>query len=585
MSTVEHNNVTSGLPVSDPRSSTIVTLGDLMRFIDASESIPASQKRYLRSALNRARVLLANGLADVRADPKDVLRRLEHLSPAMAGMTPQSWANLKSRVRSALRYVAPQLAPARSRIRLEGEWAALAAAAPRRERCQLSRLFRFAQGMGWLPGNIGEPQLEQFEAHLEHEAIHSDSVHVVKLTRRAWNRCVDTIPGWPDRRLAAPAGRGTPYYLHLEKLPATLQQEIGDYLHRLEHPDPFLGPGGKSLAPTTIDQFRLAFITLASALVASGMPVDTLRSIAILVRPDNLERALRFLYARAGHRVYHLMFRVALRARSIGAHAGLPKQDLARIDSILASVRRELSPEYGLTRKNRSLLTHFDDPAFVDRLLTFPQQLIQAAKNASNKRHAASRARDAVAVELLLMCGMRLSNLASLRVGETIRKVGERRDAYWVVDLPAEQVKNRQPLRFRLPADSGRLIEWYLTNWHGYWCGPGVPWLFPAKDGEHVDPRLLTISIKRRARGYVGVEITCHQFRHLSSEIFLQAHPLELGVVSQHLGHRKLDTTRTYYAREQTRVATERYHEVLARKRAKALSRPRSKRRRKGPVR
>jgi hypothetical protein len=170
-----------------------------------------------------------------------------------------------------------------------------------------------------------------------------------------------------------------------------------------------------------------------------------------------------------------MTFRVALRARTIGAHVGLSEQDLARIDSIVASVKREQPSEYGLTPKNRRLLAHFDDPAFVDRLLTFPQRLVEAAKTATNKRHAATRARDAVTVELLLMCGIRLSNLARLRVGETIRKVGEGRDACWEVDLPAEQVKNRQPLRFHLPAESGRLIDWYLTNWHAYWCGAGVP--------------------------------------------------------------------------------------------------------------
>ena len=83
------------------------------------------------------------------------------------------------------------------------------------------------------------------------------------------------------------------------------------------------------------------------------------------------------------------------------------------------------------------------------------------------------------------------------------------------------------------------MIDWYLTHWHTYWCGPGVPWLFPAPDGGHVDPRLLTISIKRRSRRYVGVEITCHQFRHLSAEVYLQADPHGHCVVSQHLGHRK----------------------------------------------
>jgi integrase len=583
MNAGDHNNATARPAVSEPGAVKVTTLSELIALIDASESIPVFQKRYLRSALKRTKVLLGHGLADVNANPKDILRQLDRMSPATADMTPQSWANLKSRVRSALRHAAPYLAPSRSRISLSSEWAALIAASSTRERRQLSRLARYATGMGWLPGDMGEPQLEQYEAHLEHEVMHADTIHVVRTTRRAWNRCVDTVPGWPQRRLASPARRGSPYWLRLEQLPATLQQEIAEYLHHLAHPDPFLGPGGKTLAPTTVHHYRQTFVTLASALVASGMPVEELTSITYLVQPDHLERALRFLYARAGHRVYHLLFRAALRARTIGVHAGLPEQDLARIDRIVASVRREHPPEYGLTPKNRRLLAHFDDPAFIDRLLTFPQRLLQDARTATNKRHAASRARDAVAVELLLMCGIRLGNLARLRVGETIRKVGEGRDAYWAVDLPAEQVKNKQPLKFRLPPESGQLIDWYIAKWHAYWCGPGVPWLFPARGGGHLALPLLTISIKRRARRYVGVEISCHQFRHLSAEVYLQADPLGLGVVSQHLGHRKMDTTRAYYAREQTRVATERYHEVIERKRAKALLRPR-KRRRRGSV-
>ena len=101
--------------------------------------------------------------------------------------------------------------------------------------------------------------------------------------------------------------------------------------------------------------------------------------------------------------------------------------------------------------------------------------------------------------------------------------------AGWIVDLPAEAVKNRQPLRYVLLPESARLIEWYLANWHAYWCGPDVPWLFPSKDGGHVDPRLLTIMIQKRARKYVGVEITCHQFRHLAAEIYLKEDPTGLG--------------------------------------------------------
>ena len=111
------------------------------------------------------------------------------------------------------------------------------------------------------------------------------------------------------------------------------------------------------------------------------------------------------------------------------------------------------------------------------------------------------------------------------------------------------------------------------------WCGPGAPWLFPDKQGGHVDPVLLSRNIARRAHRYVGIRITAHQFPHLSAELYLQADPAGLGVVSQHLGHRNFNTARNFYAREQTRVATQRYHEVLAERRAQAMARPLRKRR------
>jgi integrase len=293
------------------------------------------------------------------------------------------------------------------------------------------------------------------------------------------------------------------------------------------------------------------------------------------VRSDRLEQALRFLHKRAGGRVNDQIYQIAYRVRRIAAHAGLPPHDLARLDQIAASVKREAQIEPGLTAKNRRLLEHLDDPAFIDRLVTLPAQLAQAARRSGDRRQAASLARDAVAVELLLTCTMRVSNL----LGESIRRFGEGRDARWVVDIPAEKVKNRLPLRYVLLPESGQLIEWYLANGHEYWSGPGSPWLFPDRRGGHVDPHFLSAYLAKRARRYVGVSITCHQFRHLAAELYLREDPNGIGVVGQHLGHRSPTTTKRFYAREQTRIATQRYHEVLARRRAKASSAPRTRRR------
>jgi hypothetical protein len=184
----------------------------------------------------------------------------------------------------------------------------------------------------------------------------------------------------PDRRLAVPPPQRTPYWLRLDQLPASLQDEVAAHLRRLGQPDPFLGESCRTFAPATIRQYRDTFIQLASALAASGTPVHELTSVATLVRPDNLEQALRFLYARAGDRVNVQIHTIAYQARKIAAHAGLPERDLAQIDRIWGSVKREAPTCYGLTDKNRRLLDHLDDAAFVDRLVTLPYRLMDAAK-------------------------------------------------------------------------------------------------------------------------------------------------------------------------------------------------------------
>lgn len=119
MDTPDHNNSKPASSFGRARPD-IEALGDLIEFVAGQRDIAPSKKRFVLSALRRARALLGNGQADVKAESKSVLQRLDRLSPAMAGMTPQSFANLKSRVRSAFRLAAPNLTSARSYTPLEG---------------------------------------------------------------------------------------------------------------------------------------------------------------------------------------------------------------------------------------------------------------------------------------------------------------------------------------------------------------------------------------------------------------------------------------------------------------------------------
>ena len=131
-------------------------------------------------------------------------------------------------------------------------------------------------------------------------------------------------------------------------------------------------------------------------------------------------------------------------------------------------------------------------------------------------------------------------------------------------------------------AESGRLIEEYLIDWQHRWCGHGSPWLLPDQNGGHVKGKVLSASIAKRARRHVGVRITAHQYRHVAAELYLREDPNGIGIISQHLGHRDLNTTKRFYAQPQTRIATQRYHQVLAKRRSAPPPRHRRSRKPKG---
>ena len=74
---VSHNTTCAQLA----RARTIVTLGDMREAIEGSATIPARRKAYLCWALSRTTTLIGNGVADVRAEPKTVLRQLDQPRP------------------------------------------------------------------------------------------------------------------------------------------------------------------------------------------------------------------------------------------------------------------------------------------------------------------------------------------------------------------------------------------------------------------------------------------------------------------------------------------------------------------------
>ena len=52
----------------------------------------------------------------------------------------------------------------------------------------------------------------------------SSAGKIVRTTRAAWNRAMETVPGWPQQRLAPVPPKRTPYWLREDQLPASLRE-------------------------------------------------------------------------------------------------------------------------------------------------------------------------------------------------------------------------------------------------------------------------------------------------------------------------------------------------------------------------
>lgn len=561
MNNHDHNNATKS------GKDTIFTLENLRKYLLECD-IPVSEITFLRSAIKRADELIGHGLLDLPADQRIIFDRLDRLSPAMAGMTDQSFANMKSRLRKAFRLARGLLFNPRSRYALTGDWGELQASLDTKMQRATSRLCHFAASQGVLPRHMSDAVIERFVVHLRDEAMVGDWEGTLRSSIKAWNKLAASRDNLPQ--LTPPPSKRTSYWIAQSEWPPSLVEELEAFLKSLSSPSGFEMKRTKPLKPGTIQQYRYNVTIIVSALAQTGTPMSALPHLADVVRPEHVDRALRFLRDRSGGTITSQMFQIALRVRAIAQWCNVAANDLARLDLIFYSVRDQRESKRGMTAKNRELLDKLEDQRFADRVQLLPIILLERAMKNPDKRSSTSRARTAMAIELLLVCSVRRANLVNLELDKSIRKIGQGDDAYWIIEHDASEVKNEEDLRFRLPGPTAAMLEIYLKEWRPRLCPEPNPWLFPAADGSCINPKTMAYAISAQSKRVLGVTITPHQFRHISVELFLMDHPDALFTISQHLGHRDVNTTRRYYARPKQRQASQHFQENVLRRRESA---------------
>lgn len=540
------------------------TLHDLRAFIAGCELSP-QQKSLIRSAIKRADELVGHGVLDFPANPAMLMQRLAAVTPAIAGMSSGALANLRSRVRKAFALAEPHRIRRRRGHRLTGEWAALQSGLDTDAQRNLSRLFHYAEAMGWQPGEITNAHMERFTHHLREEAAIVQWEEVVRKSIRAWNRLA-ACGGHPDLQTLTPTpAKRTAYWVARDQWPEGLRSEVDAVLKRLGNPDLFAGRRVRKIAAATVQQYDHMITTLVSAMVRRGVALESLQSLTAALAPDHVSQALTFLAERGGGTITATMMQMMIRVRVLADMCGLASDQREELEAIWRNMERNAPPERQrrhMAGKNRVLLDRLeDDQRFADLIHTLPERLATEARARGPGPRTAPLMRTALAIDLLLTCSMRRENLVRLELGTSIRKIGTGSARKWVIELVAQEVKNAQPLRFVLEGPTVDLLEDYLADWRPLLSAAPNPWLLPGPDGQAIKPPTLALAIQTQSRRVLGVAISPHQFRHISAESFLLAHPDKLDLISDHLGHRDRNTTRNYYARSKQKQASRAYQE------------------------
>jgi integrase len=528
--------------------SSPATLAEVLGRLTAIEALPRQRRLDLMSGVRRVARLMGDVPADIPAEPEALRRRLKFLTPAAAGMTPSRLRNVRALLTAALDLTGTKMMRGRRRAALAPVWhGLLKSVASPYERHKLSRFFSFVSAQGIDPDQVNDQTVSQFAESLERNSLIERRIRIVRDSCRIWNKCAQTIAGWPNTQLTVQDRRRV-YALHPGAYPASFGDDVSAYLSHLAHGDLFGGTGRGAASAATLRDVRLRLFQMAAALVHSGRAPETIRSLADLVAPEALKTVLTFFWSRNGNRKTGQIHNVALAAIKIAKWwVKAPQEQI----EALRDIRRQVDPKNsGMTERNRARLRQFDDPENLRRLIRLPDEILRSLPRSRPPSFTeAIRAQSALAVGILLVAPMRVKNLAALHARHLVqtRPGGARH-----LVIPANEVKNRTDLVFEVSIGLGELLDVYLAR-----CRPSLVenangFLFPARNGGAKAPKHLAEQIQRAIAKETGVDLNAHAFRHLAAKLFLQEHPGEYETTRLILGHKDLNTTvRAYCGLEQ----------------------------------
>ncbi len=291
------------------------------------------------------------------------------------------------------------------------------------------------------------------------------------------------------------------------------------------------------------------------------MPVAELTSLSVLLDPDLLERVIKIMGgdAKPSTSIIDLSSRLYAMARDTGA---LDEAKLADLLEMRDCLQENRPPP--MTEKNLVLIRRVISPGGWKQMRLLPEKLMAKARKqkAHSPERSALQAQSALAIAILLFAPVRVSNLASIRIGKHLIRPNGKGSDYMLVFKHTE-VKNVIDLEFAIDSELTEFIDAYIREFRPALVkDPQSDHLFPGDSGARKAPGLSSV-ICRTVERELGFPITAHQFRHAAASIILTKQPGNYELVRQILGHKSTVATRKFYIALDGIGATKAYAQMV----------------------
>ncbi len=539
------------------------TIADLIDRASTDATFSKTRQRDVVSALRRTAAWFGLDPDSLPAAHRPIAERFAGLHWKQLGLSRKTFQNVRANVQFALdRYVAPMPAPRGKG--LAAPWAELWHRLPAGElRYRLSRLIGFSSDRDISPEAVDDAVAAVYRDWLVNETLLEKPDAVFRAAMRAWNKAVDTVEDWPKRRLTLPSN-SSGYCLSWDDLPAAFCRDAEAWLARNANPDPLDDDAPpRPWSAATLQHRRFQLRQLASALHCAGYDISELGGLADLVALDTAKTALRFFLDRGdGETSSQIAGFVAVFAAIAEYWVKVDREHLQALKRIKTNLAYR---QNGLTSRNRRRLQQFADRDNLIAFLGLPQKIFVGLKRQNRiTRQQALDMQVALGIEILLMAPVRRRNLVSLDLERHILVQGRGPDARLFIDFPAATVKNRVDLTYPIPAESAKLLDFYLKRCLPVLDKHGTTWLFPgAKPGAHKAFDRFSNQFTKTIRRYTGLEMNLHLMRHFGAKLYLDRNPGAYEVVRRVLGHKRMSTTVTNYTGLDSEAAIRHFDAVI----------------------